>query len=247
MAKKNSTSPDTIDCACVIHGLGYDWVYVEKLYNMLCRNMSPTVKFHVYTEKKRPVPGHMIKHELTEWPGISGPKKSWWYKMQLFNSDHHQGNLLYFDLDTVILRDVSWIAQLPTEKFWSIKDFRHLQSDVHAGINSSIMWWNVPKFDWVYRDFIKKDLHALIRQYSQGDQEYLTAMIGDMNIRFFDSRFIQSWRWQAYEGGMMFPSRKTVSPGTGTHVNDNVAVLVFHGQPKPHEMTSDVVVKQHWQ
>jgi len=58
----------------------------------------------------------MIKHVLTEWPGVAGPKRSWWYKMQLFNNEHHQGDLLYFDLDTVIVRDISWIARLPTEK-----------------------------------------------------------------------------------------------------------------------------------
>ena len=108
MAKQTTTSP--VDCACVIHGTGYDWIYVERLYNMLSRNLPNGIRFHVYTEHDRLVPAHMIKHVLTDWPEISGPKRSWWYKLQLFNSAHHQGNLLYFDLDTVILRDISWIS-----------------------------------------------------------------------------------------------------------------------------------------
>ena len=118
MAKKNRARPDTVtDCACVIHGSGYDWQYVEKLYNMLTRNLQGSIRFHVYTEASRSVPPHMIKHQLTEWPGIGGPRRSWWYKMQLFNQHHHQGNLLYFDLDCVIVADLQWLVDLPTDHF----------------------------------------------------------------------------------------------------------------------------------
>jgi hypothetical protein len=63
MAKKNRARIDSItDCACVIHGTGYDWQYVEKLYNMLSTTFAQGIRFHVYTEAHRPVPSHMIKH-----------------------------------------------------------------------------------------------------------------------------------------------------------------------------------------
>ena len=65
-----------IDCACVIHGDVYQWHYVDTLYSMLTRNLSRPIRMHVYTEHDRPVPPHMIKHVLTEWPGIQGAKKS---------------------------------------------------------------------------------------------------------------------------------------------------------------------------
>jgi hypothetical protein len=47
MAKKNrARTVDSItDCACVIHGTGYDWQYVEKLYNMLSRNLPNGIRF----------------------------------------------------------------------------------------------------------------------------------------------------------------------------------------------------------
>ncbi len=90
-----------VDCACVIHGSGYDWIYVDRLYSMLSRHISRGIRLHVYTEPGRPVPPHMIRHNLQEWPGVSGRKQSWWYKMQLFNPAHHQGQLLYM-LDLLI-------------------------------------------------------------------------------------------------------------------------------------------------
>ena len=123
MSKKNH---GRIDCACVIHGSGYDWQYVERLYNMLCRNLSTEVRMHVYTEHDRSVPPHMAKHTLEDW-GISGPKRSWWYKMQLFNPAHFAGNMLYLDLDVVIANNLDWIPAHSTDYLWTIRDFRYLQ------------------------------------------------------------------------------------------------------------------------
>lgn len=236
-------SSNKIDCACLIHSDGYDWIYVERLYNMLCRNLNKPIRFHVYTEESREVPDHMIKHSLIEWPCVAGPKKSWWYKLQLFNSEHHDGNLLYFDLDTVIVRSISWIPQLPTSRLWTIKDFRRLQHQDWTRMNSSIMWWNVPMLDWVWKQFSQHNLESVIRQYRDGDQEYLWEKLGPMWTRFFPSDCIQSWRWQAFDGGMTFPKKKSVTPGTGTRIDNNVSVLVFHGHPKPHEITDPTVVK----
>ena len=247
MVKQNSTSAGTIDCACVIHSNGYDWIYVERLYNMLSRHLGgQNINFHVYTESHRQVPDYMIKHELEEWSKVSGPRRSWWYKMQLFNSEHHSGNLLYFDLDTVIVRDISWIVSNSTNKLWTIKDFKYLQSSNYVGMNSSIMWWNVDTFAWVWNNFKKLNIADTVKKYPLGDQEYIEQALGYNNIRFFDPKQVQSWRWQAHDGGMEFPSKKPRAPGTGTKINDDVSVLVFHGQPKPHQIRNDVVITQHW-
>lgn len=236
----------TIDCACVIHGRGYDWIYVETLRNMMARHLpNHRVRFHVYTEESRTVPDSMIKHVLHEWPNVSGPKKSWWYKLQLFNAAHHDGNLLYFDLDTVIVRDITWIAQCNPVNVWTVRDFKYLQNPHWYAMNSSIMWWNVPTFDWVWQKFKKTDVADTIKQHRLGDQEYIGNVLTHKHMRFFDQTLIQSWRWQANHGGVMFPERKHREPGTGTQISDLVSVLVFHGDPKPHQIT-DPVIKQLW-
>jgi hypothetical protein len=242
MAKQNTTGP--VDCACVIHGTGYEWIYVEHLYNMLTRHLLGGIRFHVYTEHDRPVPAHMIKHVLTDWPEISGPKRSWWYKLQLFNPEHHQGNLLYFDLDTVILRDISWISQLPTEYLWGIRDFKHLQRPGYSTLNSSVMWWNVEKMSWIWDQFNTTNVVNTSRQYP-GDQDYLNNVLGHNRIRYFEDGQMQSWRWQCLDGGYDFNSRRHRIPGQGTQIPGNTSVLVFHGKPKPHEI-NDKVVQELW-
>ena len=244
MAKKNRTSTGIIDCACVIHSTGYDWTYVERLYNMLTRNLPNGIRFHVYTEHDRSVPPHLIKHILEEWPGISGPKRSWWYKLQLFNPEHHRGNLLYFDLDTVIVRDVSWITQLDSSYLWGIRDFRHLFSRSRCSLNSSVMWWNVDQFKWVWDEFKNVDIVKTSRQYP-GDQDYLNAKVGPNRLRYLSDQQIKSWRWECNDGGYDFQRRKHRTPGTGTKIDGDTSVLVFHGHPKPHAI-KDKIVQELW-
>jgi len=245
MAKKNRVIPGAVtNCACVIHSTGYDWRYVENLYSMLTRALPGGIRFHVYTEHDRSVPPHMIKHILTEWPGIAGPKKSWWYKMQMFNPEHHSGNLLYLDLDTVVVRDLSWISALDTRYFWAIRDFRYLQNPHHTGFNSSVMWWNVSHFSWIWEQFSKSDITQLIKT-NPGDQDYITKVIDINQRRFFKDQMFESFRWQCLDGGYNFQRRQHNSPGSGVKIAPDTSVVIFHGAPKPHQI-SDTTITQLW-
>jgi hypothetical protein len=249
MAKKiryqqlTQTQPQgPVHCACVIHGSGYSWDYVERLHSMLSRNLSMGIILHVYTEAERDVPDHMIKHSLRDL-GVSGPKKSWWYKLQLFNNKHHQGPLLYFDLDVVITDNIDWIVRQPLEYLWAPRDFKHLWQPYHAGINSSVMWWDTNKFAHVWHQFQEQDFNLLRRRY-HGDQDFLSDVVDQTQRRFMDERLIRSWKWECLDGGWDFERRCYKTPDTGTDLK-SAGILVFHGNPKPHEC-NDLVINQHW-
>lgn len=233
-----------LDCACVIHGDGYSWQYVDTLYNMLCRNLSRPVRLHVYTEREREVPGKYIKHELKDWR-IGGPRKSWWYKMQIFNPKHHNGPLLYFDLDVVITRNIDWIWQAPLHHFWTIKDFKYLWKPTHQGLNSSLMWFDVAKYSWIWEQFRFEDLNRNMVRF-RGDQDYLTDVLSNDPPRFFDPEYVQSYRWQALDGGYNFAKRIYYRPNLGVEIGPKTSVLIFHGKPNPGEVT-DPLIRQFWQ
>ena len=233
-----------VDCACVIHGDAYSWTYVERLYNMLNRHITAGIRLHVYTEADRPVPPHMIKHELIEWT-INHPGRGWWYKIQLFNPAHHAGPLLYFDLDTVIVRNIDWIWQEPTTYFWAVRDFKYLWRPNYTGLNSSIMWWNTLNYQYVWDTFVQQNLTTIMRQY-HGDQDYISATIPQNQRRSFDQARVQSWRWQCLDGGYNFRKRCHLNPGSGTVLADNASVMIFHGSPKPGQI-NDEIVTAHWQ
>jgi hypothetical protein len=240
----NNTDHDfdsPVDCACVIHGDGYDWKYVDNLYNMLTRNLTRPVRLHVYTESTREVPDPYIKHDLIDWK-IGGPKQSWWYKVQLFNSEHYRGPLLYFDLDVVITKNIDWIWKLKTRHFWAVKDFKHLWRPAYQAINSSIMWWDTTQYDWVWRNFLDLDLAQTVKRF-HGDQDYINSVVTEQQRRYFNPDLVKSWRWQCLDGGYDFKRRTWLTPGSGTNINDNTAILVFHGNPKPHEIQDSVIVK----
>ena len=233
-----------IDCACVIHGNAYSWIYVERLYSMLTRHITPGIRLHVYTEADRPVPTPMIKHQLVDW-GICGPKKSWWYKMQLFDANQHSGSLLYFDLDTVITGNLDWIWQTPTEYLWAVRDFKYLWRPTFYGINSSVMWWDTEKYAYIWKKFKQQDLSHTMQSY-HGDQDYITNNIDAHDRRFFDTTRVKSWRWQCLDSGYDFRQRRHLTPGTGTQLFPQTSIMVFHGNPKPDQITDQIVVT-HWQ
>jgi hypothetical protein len=185
----------------------------------------------------------MIKHVLPAW-GIHGPKRSWWYKMNLFDSAAHAGPLLYFDLDTVIVNNIDWICDLPLSYFWAVQDFKYLQRPRHLGMNSSIMWWDTRKFESVWTTFCQENLATVMKKY-RGDQEYLNHTLVE-DLRFLNPERILSWRWQCLGNGYNFKRRNYQNSDAVTHIPTGTSVMVFHGQPKPADLT-DPAITQHWQ
>lgn len=246
MVTKNKIGPvpEVVDCACLIHDVQYGWEYVDRLYNSLCRNLTPQVRMHVYSEKHRIVPSHMIHHELIEWTGIRGPKKSWWYKIQLFDPKHHQGPMMYFDLDTVITGNIDWIWRLPTDRFWAIRDFKYLFRPGRQALNSSVMWFDPAQWNRVYQEFDPEEVLKR-RGAWHGDQDFIQEKIPPSRVGYFDTARVKSWRWEVQEGGYDFKTKKHKIPGSLARIPDLASVLVFHGNPKPHEIT-DPGILQYW-
>jgi hypothetical protein len=192
-----------IDCACVIHGDAYSWKYVENLYSMLSRHLRPGIRLHVYTERDRPVPEPFIKHCLDDW-NISGPKKSWWYKLELFNSAHHQGPLLYFDLDVLICKDITEVVN----NFQSLNKFLMVKEPYQDIVNSSIMYWS-GDYSYLYNNYVNnKDL--LCEEYKKvpryGDQSYISENVEyDLIENYAPINFI-NWKHHKIETPINDPS-----------------------------------------
>lgn len=104
------------------------------------------------------------------------------------------------------------------------------------------MWWNVPNWQVVWDQFARSNINDVIRRY-HGDQDLINVLVEPPQRQFFDSTRIQSWRWQAHDGGWDFRTRKPRTPGLGTCIDDTVSVLVFHGRPKPHQVTDSAIIE----
>jgi hypothetical protein len=184
----------------------------------------------------------MIKHELAEWSGIAGPKQSWWYKMQLFNSKLYRGQMLYFDLDVVITGNLDWILSLPQRNFHAIHDFKRLWKKNCRTINSSVMYFNTNDYHYIWDKFQQQPLNNIVNAY-KGDQDFITEAVDPRHLRYFELDRMLSWRWQVASPGIR--PRKPASQLTTQDVKipDSASVVVFHGNPKPHEINNELINK----
>jgi hypothetical protein len=177
--------------------------------------------------------------------GIKEAKRFWWYKICNCSTQNSiKAPLLYFDLDTVIVQNIDWIWKNSTNYFWALQDFKYLWRPSHNDVNTSVMWWDTTKYAQVWEAFQRRAVKETLRAY-HGDQDFVSDVLGDNMRRFLDMNRIKSWRWQSLDGGFDFKSRTYRTPETGGKIMPKDSILVFHGKPKPDQIT-DPVVLEHW-
>ena len=105
------------------------------------------------------------------------------------------------------------------------------------------MWVDNTRWRHLYSNLDTNRLKTVSKHY--GDQDYIYENVLRHRIRYLDPHRVNSWRWQAHDGGWSFASKKTKIPGQGTIIERDVSILIFHGNPKPHEI-HDAVVRKFW-
>ena len=138
--------------------------------------------------------------------------QSWWDKINLFN--YADGKSLFFDLDVVIVGNINYLVDYAEYELAAPANWA--QSG-HGGIQSSVLAWN-----GLYKEpcqVFDPDKH--IKQF-WGDQEFLTYLRGDAWIKI---------------------------PGVGSYkyhcrnaIKDDLRVITFHGDPKPHVVNDDHIL-----
>jgi hypothetical protein len=188
--------------ACVLRsGAVYDSLDVLKLGAGVGRNLSGA-RFACLSDV--PVPCQRIPL-AADWPG-------WWAKMELFRPDII-GDLLYFDLDTIITGDLSDMAEIGRLT---------IMRDVYRpeGLQSSVMYIPHDSKQAVWDRFNGNPDRYMAECGGGGDQAFLeTLWLGEAAI------------WQDELPGQV-QSYKVADMATNG-VPDNCRAAVFHGQPKP--------------
>lgn len=138
------------------------------------------------------------------WPG-------WWSKMELFRRDI-EGDLLYFDLDTVILGDLTRLASV--NQLTLLRDFYRPK-----GLGSGMMY-----------------LPA--KERAEAWQAWIANPAQHMRMRGGDQRFLETlWleraaRWQDLCPGEVLSYKADVRKH-GNVIPAGARVLCFHGTPRP--------------
>lgn len=202
--------PAVIHVVCVRQGTKYGAEYVRKLWAMVARNLGRETegKFVCFTDQPDELPAQIEVLPIPE--GVEG----WWAKLWLFSPElFPEGDrVVYFDLDTVIVGDLDDIFAYDGE-FAILRDF--FRPD---GLQSSVMAWPAGIYPGIWKLWDKWGRP----EKDGGDQAWIEE--------FFTAFHIAPDIWQDRYPGKFCSYKFHCKP----FPNEGTSVVVFHGEPRPH-------------
>lgn len=206
----------------VKHGTKYNADYVNRMYNMISRNVTLPHKFYCFTEDPTDLdPGIKVMPLPTDI-AITG----WWFKTYIFKKGLFEpGTTNFFtDLDMVILSNIDDMLTYRPGKFVGMRNLHRVLRPNVRDLGSCLMRWPADQFYTMWEDIRKNPRR--IDKYN-GDQEYIFEKFGSF-IEFWPDEWTISYRWR-------------------TANEDDAKFLCFHNEPRPHEvMTKDLRLIEHW-
>jgi len=158
----------------------------------------------------------ITEHEFEGVETVAPPLAygGWWSKIGLFAPGVATGPSLYFDLDVAITGQLDYLAEYAQHEFAAPANWAR---SGHGGIQSSVMAW---RGNWsAPYEYIEPQWPA-VKQRLWGDQELLWEMLGDCWVRI---PRVYSYKYHCLKGKRP----------------DDMAVCVFHGDPKPADVEDE--------
>lgn len=208
-----------ITVACVLRSGGiYDPSWVARLRGGVARHLPIEHRFVCLSDVDVPCDRVPLRHD---WPG-------WWAKLEIFRVP---GPVLFFDLDTAIVGDLSGIARVAAENGTTVlRDFYRLG----AGIGTGMMAWNdLDLCRGLYETFAADPVGWQNSIGGRGDQGFLE----DAGcVRFYH-------RWQDDLPSQIVSYKIHCRAG----IPAGARVVCLHGRPKFGDMPANDPVRLAWE
>lgn len=221
---------------CLKHGDKYSSQYVNKLYNMVKRHSTSNYKFACITENPIGIDQNI---EIINLPQLD--LKGWWWKLWVFSNDFPiKGNLLFLDLDLVILRNIDNLWNYEPNKFCVIKDFNRAFIPNYNKFNSSVFRLRTGDYSFVWDDYL---IDNNIKRKMHGDQDWIAYQIKE-NYSYWPDIWIRSYKWEVRNRtDLILENRKRKFKDIASpYIDNNTSILVFHGDPKPEEVLDPIII-----
>lgn len=202
----------TVWCVCV--GDKYSTNEILLLKKLVERNLSKKHRFVCITD--RSVDGVETLAPPTDYPG-------WWSKIGLFKPGVATNTSLYLDLDVVITGSLNVLVD--HYKHCTLAMAWNWAKSGHGGCQSSVMVWRGNCAHQIYADFDPANAHwpPINRPgILWGDQEMITKLrdSGKLLVTQIRKEFIKSYKYHCQDS-----------------LPEQCRVVVFHGDPKPGQVT----------
>lgn len=210
--------------ACVLRSGGdYAPDYVIRLRNMVRRHIAREHSFVCLSDLD--IPEVDVRPLVHDWPG-------WWSKIELFRPGLFEGQVLYLDLDTVLVDGIDDIAGYRGE-LCMLSGFGRGQPA------SGMMSWQAGLWSAIYEAFRAdpQEHMARLRVGSRnapghvGDQGFIAETVGTGMDR-----------WQSLAPGIV---GKRAVRENGYRLPNGTRVVCWSGKPRLHNLEADWL-RRHW-
>ena len=206
-------------------GRKYGSDYVNKLYNMVWKNLKKKFRFICFTDNEK---GINDRIEIFPLPSIEMPKNKperGWRKLSILQKDLNglKGTCLFLDLDIVIVDNIDPIFELSGE-FLIAFDKRKKNSSIG---NSSVFRFEAGAHHDIYENFNNNS--STILSIFRNEQAYLSDMIVKKGIfHYWPEDWCPSFKYHCVPN---FPLNYFLSP----KIPMGAKIILFHGLPEPTE------------
>ena len=203
-------------------GTLYSPDYVNKMYEMIKRNLTLPYTFYCLTEDDTDLNKNIKIKPLPE-SNLHG----WWYKAYAFKQNLFPDNNInfYIDLDSIITNNIDKFMTYKPNQFLGLRDLIYNKHPDRIGFGSGIMRWTNNRFQYIWT---RLELTSELVKNYPGDQDYIYHYHAQ-NIQFFPTEWTTSYKWEYTENKHKQDSR----------------IIVFHGSPRPHEV-DDKYILDNW-
>ena len=205
--------------ACVLKSGGiYDASWVAKLKSGVAQHLPTPHRFLCLSDVVGlPCERIPLKHD---WPG-------WWAKIELFRLP---GPVLFFDLDTVIVGDLTDIAGAAMDhQLIMLRDFYRKD-----GLGSGMIGFDaLSRVRRIYDAFDAAPLVAMENVSERGDQGFVEDTVNVPGVA----------RWQTELPGQIVSYKVHCRGG----IPEGARVVCLHGKPKFMDMPANDPVRKAWE
>lgn len=203
--------------ACVLKSGGiYDATWVARLRDGVKRHLPLDHRFVCLSDVDVPCERIPLRHD---WPG-------WWSKIELFALP---GPALFFDLDTVVVGDLTDIAIAAED--YNLVMLRDFYAPDHFG--SGVMAWAGAQPRYLYRAMASRPSLMDRQRARMGDQAFVEEAFGPHRIK----------PWQDIVGDQIVSYKVHCRNG----IPPNARAVCLHGKPKFADMPANDPVRQAWE
>lgn len=200
---------------CIRAGEAFSPAYVVLLKDMVIRNLEGGFpgRFVCFTDRPEELPDDIVSAPLP------ADLPGWWSKLALFREGLFPAGdrVLFFDLDTVITGAIDALAAYDGE-FGILADFYRPH-----GLQSPVMAWQAGRHSNIWESFERAGCPM---DNPGGDQAWIERC-----------QVVGRERLQVKFPGMFVSYKQTRG------IPNDASVVVFHGHPRPHEVTDGWVPK----